>query len=342
MRILKTIAVVLTLSLLLVGCGSTAPSTGTSSSGNAQAQFQGNGKPEKTDITIGLTVPGSTYLPIYMADQQGYYKEQGLNVKVVTFKSGAQLAQAMAAGSVDIGVGALSEALNAISSGAPLKVFYSGFNMPVFGWYSKDISSFKDGKGKRFSVTSYGSSTDFLTRYALTTFGLDPKKDVQIMQTGGGGNALAALDAGQIDVAILAPPATFDAQQKGYKKILGLNDLAPEYPYHVMYAMQSFIKNDPNTIKAVLRAHVKAVETAKADKNLSVKTLEQAVKYTEAEASSAYDDFINYLYPDGRLPNKQGMDVFWKIGIQNGQFKDVWPDDKWLDPTFINSYNQWK
>ncbi len=117
---------------------------------------------EKKDITIGLPLNTSTLLPIYVADAQGFFKEEGVNVKVVAFKGGTELVRGMVAGSVDIGVGAFSEALLGVESGQGVKIFYGGFNMAVFDWYSVPaIKTLEEAKGKRFGISTFGSSTDF-------------------------------------------------------------------------------------------------------------------------------------------------------------------------------------
>jgi NitT/TauT family transport system substrate-binding protein len=300
------------------------------------------GKPEKADITIGLPVTTSTFLPVYMAKQQGYFKDEGLNVKIVAFHGGTDMVRGMIAGAVDVGVTSLAGVTVGIKAGQPLRVFYGGFNMTVFDWYAvKGIKSMADTKGKRFGISRIGSSTDLLTRYALKVSGVDPKS-VKIIQGGGSNPRLAAMDAGQIDVNIFAPPQKFTAADKGYNLIFRQSDIAPDYPFHVFFSTQDFIKKHPNTIKALLRAIVRGIRTAKADKKLSEKVLEDQVGIGAKYAGRTYDDFINKIYEDGRLPSAKGMKAFWNLGLMSGKYKSAWPKSRYLDPTYINSYNKWK
>lgn len=300
------------------------------------------GKPEKADITIGLPVTTSTFLPIYLANEQGYFKKEGLNVKIVAFHGGTDLVRGMIAGAVDVGVSALAEITVGIKAGQPLRVFYGGFNMTVFDWYAvKSIKSMADTKGKRFGISRIGSSTDFLTRYALQASGVDPKS-VQIIQGGGSSPRLAAMEAGQLDVNIFAPPDKFVAADKGYVRIFRQRDIAPDYPFHVFFATEDFLKKHPNTIKALLGAVVRGIRTAKADKKLSEKVLVDAVGINPKLAGRAYDDFIDKIYEDGRMPSDKGMKTFWDLGLMSGKYKSAWPKSRYLDPTYINSYSEWK
>ena len=300
------------------------------------------GKPEKADITIGLPVTTSTFLAIYMAKQEGYFKDEGLNVKIVAFHGGTDLVRGMIAGAVDVGVTSLAGVTVGIKAKQPLRVFYGGLNMTVFDWYAvKSIKSMADTKGKRFGISRIGSSTDLLTRYALKVSGVDPKS-VKIVQGGGSNPRLAAMDAGQLDVNIFAPPQKFIAADKGYNRIFRQRDIAPDYPFHVFFATQDFIKSHPSTIKAILRAFVKGVRKAKADKKLSEKVLQDQVGIGAKYAGRTYDDFIGEVYEDGRLPSDKGMKAFWELGLMSGKYKSAWPKSRYLDPTYINSYAKWK
>jgi len=300
-------------------------------------------EPEKTDITIGLPLNTATFIPLYLADEEGLFNDEGLNVSLVAFKGGTDLVRGMVAGAVDFGVGALAEALVGVETGQGIKVFYSGFNMTVFDWYAiPSIKSLADTKGARFGVTTFGSSTDFLTRYALSTHDIDPEKDVQIIQGGGSAPRLAAMEAGQLDVNIFAPPEKFIAADLGYNLIMRQDEIAEDYPFHVFYTKEDTLQSMPNTIKALLRAYVKGVRLAKADKDRSVALLVKRVGLEEAYAGRAYDDFIDAIFEDGRLPSEAGMKAFWDMGIQSGTYKEEWPLDSFWDPTYVDTFEEWK
>jgi len=298
---------------------------------------------EKKDITIGLPLNTSTLLPIYVADAQGFFKEEGVNVKVVAFKGGTELVRGMVAGSVDIGVGAFSEALLGVESGQGVKIFYGGFNMAVFDWYSVPaIKTLEEAKGKRFGISTFGSSTDFLTRYALATKGINAKSDVQIVQGGGSVPRLAAMEAGQLEVNIFATPEKFMAADRGMNLLLQQKSITPDFPFHCFYAREDFIKNDPNAIKAVLRGFAKAVRWSKEHKEESVKLLASKLGLEETYLSRGYDDFIDEIFEDGRLASDAGMKAFWDIGIMNGSYKEPMPLAKYWVGTFHDTYNEWK
>jgi NitT/TauT family transport system substrate-binding protein len=62
----------------------------------------------------------------------------------------------------------------------------------------------------------------------------------------------------------------------------------------------------------------------------------------EEYAGRTYDDFIDYIYEDGRMPSVEGMEAFWEIGIEAGDYEEAWEDDRYLDATFMDSFEEWK
>lgn len=319
------------LSAILASCGR-APSSAQS----------GGSAPEKAHVTIALAVPGATYLPLYVAMDQGTFAKQGLQADVVEFRGGGDVIRAVVSGSVDVGVVALADITAGIDAGQPLQAFYAGFNIPDFDWYAvSSIQNLAGAKGKRIGITQYGSSTDFLTRYALMVNGLDPAKDVQILQAGPPSTRLAAMQAGQLDIGIFSTPEKFLAAERGYKLIYSQKQLSDDYPQHLFFATESFIATHPNTIKALLRGHTLAVRLAKQDKQIAEQSLIKHLQIDPKYVEQTYQGVISYIYEDGRLPTAKSLDVFFDMGIKTGRYKERWPLAKFWNPVYADSYKQW-
>ena len=300
-------------------------------------------KPEKSKIKLGLPVITYTFLPLYLAVEQGLFKEDGLEVELVAFRGGSDLIKGIVSDSVDAGLTSLAGVALGIRAKQKLKAFYAGYNMPSFDWYGlPKYKTIADTKGAKYGVSRFGSSTDFLTRYALLSNGLDPTKDVQILQGGRSATRLAAMEAGQLDVNVFAAPEKFISQDKGYNLIIRQRDLADDYPFHTYFAKEAFIKNNPNVIKAILRGNIKGIRLMRSNKALALKTLGKRIKMDKKYLERTYNDFADFIFEDGRLPSKEGMDVFFKMGIMSGTFKEKWPQEKYFDSTYVDSYNQWK
>jgi ABC-type nitrate/sulfonate/bicarbonate transport system substrate-binding protein len=323
---------VLAIALSTIGCGREPKGAARDASGLEQPQ-----------IKAGIISVTATYVPLYLAVDDGFFAKEGLQVDLVPFRGGSDLIKAVVSGSVDVGVVSLAEVTSGIAAGQPLKAFYAGFNVPAFDWYAvPSIASIADAKGKRFGVTQYGSSTDFLTRYALALHGIDPAKDVQIVQGGDSPTRLAAMQAGQIDVNIFAPPDTFVAAERGYTRILRQKDLAPDYPYHVFGAMDAFIAGHPKTIRALLRGFVLGVREARRNRPHAIEALVRRIQMDPKYAGPTYDDLIDYIFEDGRLPSDKALELFFDMGIKAGRFTERWPRERYWTPRFADSYAEWK
>jgi NitT/TauT family transport system substrate-binding protein len=278
--------------------------------------------------------------------EKGFFKEEGFSdVKILLFQGDAPTVQSLAGGTVDLNIASLTGLVNAIESGQKFKAVWGGYNMANFEWYAQSkYKSIAETKGGRYGVSRFGSLTDSLTRYVLRKAGLDPQKDVTILQLGGEAQTLAALTSGQLDCTILSIPNTYTAAEKGFVKIITQKDnVARDYPTHIIYGQEAFIAKNPNTIKAFLRATSRAFDWVKANRDEAASILTKQVKYKLDHSRKSIDEVADEWYSDGRLPREQeGMKAFWSIAVQIGDVKEPWPNSRWLDDTFIKTQNDWR
>ena len=301
-------------------------------------------KPESTKLSIGLALPTLSYLNCWVADQKGFLKQEGItDVKILAFKGDADVLQALAGGTVDISISSLTGLTESIKAGQKFKAVWAGYNHPYFEWYAlPKYKSIAQTKGGRYAVSKYGALTDFLTRYALRTAGLNPEKDVTILALGGSAQSLPALEAGQIDASILAAPLTYVAAEKGFVKLMSQKDyIAPDWPLHVVFAKEEYISKNPNTIKAFLKASGKGIDWIRANPDEAAQIANKMTKFKTEHCRKWLDEYKDYWFADGRLPDK-GLKVFWEIAVQAGDVTEPWPDSKWLDRTFLSTQNQWR
>jgi NitT/TauT family transport system substrate-binding protein len=325
-----TAAATTVVALALVACGSSASSDGGSSSGG------------KDTITVGIPTDDGSYAPLYLAEDKDLFAKYGVAVKPVVFKGGAELAKAVAGGSVDIAVSALSEMLLATQQHQPIKAFYGGYNQTSFEWYGqKDVTSVDAGKGKKWGVTKIGSSTDFLTRYLFKTHGIDPETGATIVGVGPSAAQMAALKARQIDVTSASNLTAYQLEAQGYPMIAKQSDFAKEYPNHVAYAKTDFLEQHHDDVQHFLQGMVDGIDLAKKDPQAAADTLVTHMHVTPELAMRAYKDNLSGWYADGQLPGKADMDVFWKIGVLNEQWPGPIPESQWLDREFMDSYSSW-
>lgn len=334
----------LILSFMLIsacGGGADAPNNSAAKPGETDAKSTQPAGPEKKEVKVGLPVQATTFLPVYLADSKGFFKEEGLDVKLFDFKGDAGAVQALAGNSVDLNVASLTGLVTSINSGQPFIAFWGGFNHADFDWYSTKLDSLTDAKGAKFGITTYGALTDFLTRYALSKAGLDPGKDVQILQVGGSPSALAAMESGQLDAAILSAPSKYVAEDNGMKHLLSeRKDITPTWPKHVIYSKNDFLQSNPETIKAFIRAMNKGLDYMEQNQDDAAEELIKRLQFDKKYALRAVREVLPDFDRNGKIDQK-GLDIFWEISIQAGDAKEPWKNEKWLDSRLMDSSNEW-
>jgi NitT/TauT family transport system substrate-binding protein len=296
---------------------------------------------EKAKITVGMSTAGFDYFPVYVAASETW-KGQGLTGEITAFRSDAEVAQALAGGSIDIAAASMNGLVTLIAAGQPVKGFYAGMNQANFEWYGQPATkSFADLKGKLVGTGNPGSLTDSLTRYVLKTHGLDPAKDVQFTGSGGAPSSYQALKSKRLDLVILSPPFKWRAKDEGFSLMASqTHDVANGWPKVVYIAREDFIANNPNTLHAFLRAHVQAIRLAGSDPARAAKVMVREIKYDESSAQRALTESLVDCDERGNLPT-QAMPVFWQIAIDNHDVDNAWPEEKYLDRRFIDSFQTW-
>jgi NitT/TauT family transport system substrate-binding protein len=214
------------------------------------------------------------YLPTTLADELGYFDDEGLDVTFDDLEGGSKALQALQGGSVDVVNGFYEHTIQMQAKNRDLKAFvamlrYPSMILAVSPKASKSIKSAKDLQGAKVGVTAPGSSTDFFLKYLLNKNGLEPDA-ATAHGIGGDASALAAVENGQVDAAVLLEPAYSLLQKRsGNTKIQVLADTRTEagvqevfgvrtYPSAVLYSNSDWVEGNSETAgkmaKAILRA----------------------------------------------------------------------------------------
>src|SRR6201982_729156 len=151
------------------------------------------------------------YLPTVLAKQLGEFDKAGLAVELVDLKGGSDALKAVLGGSADVVSGYFDHCVNLAAKKQELQAFvvydrYPGLVLVVAPSHNGEIKSIKDLAGKKVGVSAPGSSTDFFLKYLLKKNGLDPA-GASVIGVGLGATAVAAMEQGQIDAAVMLDPS---------------------------------------------------------------------------------------------------------------------------------------
>jgi len=225
---------------------------------------------------ITLAVGGASclcYLPTMLAKQLGEYEKAGVNVDVVDFKGGSQSLQAVMGGSADVVSGYFDHTVNLAAKGQELQSFvvydrYPGFALVVSPKHTASIKSIKDLAGKKVGVSAPGSSTDFFLKFMLRKNGVDPNS-IGVIGVGLGATAIASMEQGEIEAAIMLDPAVTVLQGR-HKDVTILSDtrsqkdtlavFGGEYPGGALYTKADWIKSHEKEVQAMTNAIVNTLK----------------------------------------------------------------------------------
>src|SRR5262245_41804680 len=222
----------------------------------------------QSKVTIAIGGAGCLcYLPTVLAEQLGEYKKAGVEVELVDFKGGSQSLTAVLGGSADVVSGYFDHCVNLAAKNQPLEAFvvydrYPGLALVVGPKQTGAIKSVKDLANKRVGVSAPGSSTDFFLKYLLSKNGVDPNS---VGVVGIGLAAIAAMEQGSVDAAVMLDPAVTLLQGKN-KDLVILSDtrtqkdtlavFGGEYPGGALYTKSGWIASHPKETQALTNAIV--------------------------------------------------------------------------------------
>ena len=167
---------------------------------------------EKTHIELGVGgKPLLYYLPLTIADEKGFFEEEGLDVTISDFAGGSKSLQALIGGSVDVVTGAYEHTIRMQVKGQPIEAVielgrFPGIVLAVREDLKDKVKSAADSKGMKIGVTAPGSSTNNFATYVLSKAGVKDE-DVAWIGVGGGATAVAAMQQGEIDAVSNLDPA---------------------------------------------------------------------------------------------------------------------------------------
>jgi len=259
------------------------------------AQYGRAQSPEK--VRIGLPSLSLSFIAAHVAQAKGYFRDEGIEPEIIRIASNIGV---VAVTTKEIGyTAAVGAALRSAVRGLPLKVITYFNGRPLHVLVAKrEFKNVADLRGKVIGFAGYGDSTEFMLRAILRPAGLDLEKDVQAFAVSGSGQRLGALVAGKLDAAILPPPFNFEAESKGFVRLMAAADVF-ESNISGLALHNDTLRDNPAQVKKVLRALVKAQQHIRGNKPDSVRLIADWLKLQPAIAQASYDIYVKGMTVNG-------------------------------------------
>ena len=227
---------------------------------------------ELKQILYGTTASPS-HLPVWVAKDAGLFEKNGLNVEPVQIRGGSLITLAIITGDLPFSGAGAESVVAARAAGGDVILLACPVNAdPVYLITRPEIKSAQDLKGQASAVTRYGSTTHFYLRAALKHVGLNPDKDMTILQLGAGPEMVVALDRGAIAAAALTTRYAIPFLQRGWPVLVDLSSTDLVYPSSCVTSSRAFIRAEPKTTHEFLRAYVAGIHLIKKDQRFAEKS----------------------------------------------------------------------
>jgi NitT/TauT family transport system substrate-binding protein len=268
--------------------------------------------PDRIPVKIGYGSLTDNNLGLWVAKEAGLFEQQGLDVTDFPLIEGGTLSiQALIGGDLQFVLAGTSGIIVANLGGADLVGVAGASNKFEFALLAlPDVRTGADLRGKRVGISRFGSSSDFAARTALQYLGLDPERDVTILQIGGTAARIGAMQSGAIEAAPEIAPALLTAQKLGFNMLVDLAKIGIPYQVGPISTTRSMLNANPETVRRVVRGYLAGIHRMKTDKAFSMSISSRYMAIDDAEAlSESWEHFalgsipeVPYITDDGIQP----------------------------------------
>ncbi|HET7364561.1 MAG TPA: ABC transporter substrate-binding protein [Burkholderiales bacterium] len=305
---------------------------------------------EKRDVHIAVGGKSALYyLPLTITERLGYFKDEGLTVRISDFPGGTRSLEAVVGGSADVVAGAYEHTINMQSRRQHFQEFVLTGSAPqitvaIASRLAPQYKSPKDLKGLKVGISAPGSSTNMVINYLAAQGGLKPT-DFSVIGVGAGATVVAAVDQGRVDVISQTDPAVTILEKAGKVKVIA-ETRTPEgtakifggpMPAASLYAPIDFIKKNPNTVQALVNATVRALQWMQdASPQQILNTVPE--EYTLGDKAMylfAYNNVRTAYSKDGYFPDAGAKTTLKALASFNPNIK---PQEIKLADTYTNEF----
>jgi NitT/TauT family transport system substrate-binding protein len=285
-----------------------------------------------TPINVCYSALAGTQAVTWYAYENGLFEKYGLQVNLVGISGGSAATTTLVSGDMDICQVAAPSVINAVAAGQEVVIIAGLINIaPGSLMVQPDITNAEMLRGKIIGINQ-GSSTEAVSRLALQSMGLDPDKDVVLLNIGGEEERVAALEAKQIDATLIIPPLTIKLRNQGYTELLNVSELKIPYQGTSIATTRRFLKENRSLVVRFMKAILEAIVRIKSDPEGSKIVVAQYLSLDPVADSATLDETYRAILlgtlEDIPYPSMEGIQTVIDIAAQgNSNVSAITPDD---------------
>ncbi len=296
--------------------------------------------PASRKVNVAFVAPTESFVVPWIAKEAGIFARHGLDADVVLVTGSPRLVQSLIAGDFDYALPGVTAILRARIQGADPVILATSTNFSTQALYlphESSVHALTDLRGKTVGVSQYGSEADSFLRVGLGNVGVNPE-DVNILQTGGHPQTLAALLSGSLDAGVLGGAIGLAAEQAGAVRLAGAQDLNVLAPSGTLATTRLLIERDRDGVQRFMHAYVEAIHYFKTDRDDAIRIMQQYMGgLPEDEVALVYDS-VRDLYQPLPAPSEAGIQAVLDRETDPAA-RDFQPSD-FVDLSFLQEIEQ--
>ena len=235
-------------------------------------------------LRAGYTSISGNMTPLWAAREGGYFKKYGIDIDLISMPSGNEGISALIAGELEFLAIAGSTTASAAVGGADVVALGTTVERLVASLVAgPTIQKPEDLKGKSVGISRFGTSIDTGARMAIQHYGLEPVKDVSIVQIGTVASILSAMRGNRVQAAILTYPSIIQARREGYKELLDIASLGMPYASTGITLRRSFLQQRRELTTNYVKAILEAIARIKKDKPFTIDVMTKYLRTNDKE-----------------------------------------------------------
>lgn len=288
-------------------------------------------------IRVAITSLSGSMVPPWAANEAGIFKKYGLQVEVIATPSGIQGTNALIANEVSFLQIAGGTTTGAAVGGADLKIVATMTGTLVLNLAVRpEIEKPEQLRGKSIGISRFGTSLHSGARLAAKHYGLEPGRDVHIVEIGAGDWIVSAMQGNRVQAGVFGYPATSRAVKFGNRVLLHLPTLNIPYASTGVSTRGDIIRDDPDLVRRYLSAQIEAIALMKKDRPFTLKVLSKYLRTNDVDLlNESYDIQIAKYMQKIPLPTAEAVrSVLEELTDRNPKAKDLDPN-KFFDDRFV-------
>jgi ABC-type nitrate/sulfonate/bicarbonate transport system substrate-binding protein len=288
-------------------------------------------------LRVGYPSPSAAFYPLFVTKEAGLLEKYGFETEMV-YVQGVKLVQVHVSGQLDVSTISSIVYLQAAVGGADLIQVASSIDNQIMKlMVNPSITKPQDLRGKTLAVTGFGSLTDLLVRPALKNWGLEPQKDVKLIQIGRMPDIATAIAQKTVDGGMISFPTSMYAEKLNLKTLLDFAESGFEIPASTVVVSRRYANANREVVLRFLKAYIEGTKRLLTDRELGIRALRRYGGVSDRDMLATTHDLFASRYIK-KIPkiNFKGVENSLSLIAEGNPKAKGRKAEEFMDPSYMD------